>query len=364
MTDSTITEATSWGISNVKIANIAIFLGVMSIGLTHGAVPLYAQSTSALVLTGGDDKPWNRGVSTEVRRVARDLFLEGNRLFRIPLFAQAVEKYAAALGKWKHPAFYFNLALAQLNLGQEVEARENLAHALEQGEEPLGTEEFKEAQKQLHDVERQLGRIHISCETPGAEVTLDGVTLFTGPGSFQKWVSVKAHELMAKKQGYLSDTRRVTMAPGHLQAITLKLITLSEAADTGRRWATWKPWTVVAAGAAVVASSGILHVLSFRNFHDYDQKFQGLGCAISPGCTEEEIGPKLNAQLGLATREQKLAVGGYIVGGSVITAGVVLMYLNRPRLLEQGAARLSAGDVVIAPIVLTDMLGILARTSY
>ena len=206
------------------------------------------------------------------------------RVSRVPLFAQAAEKYTTALSQWKHPGFYFNLALAQLNLGQEIEARENLEKALQHGEEPLGAEEFKEAQKQLQEVERQLGRIHISCQTPGAEVTMDGVTLFTGPGSYQGWAKAKTHELTAKKQGYLSEARRVTVSFGQLQDIELKLVTLSEAEDTSRRWATWKPWSVVAAGSAVAAAGGVLHALAFRNFNAYDKSFSGLECAKSIGC--------------------------------------------------------------------------------
>ena len=48
------------------------------------------------------------------------VFLEGNRLFKIPLFTRAAEKYIAAIEKWTHPALYFNLALTQLNLGQDL----------------------------------------------------------------------------------------------------------------------------------------------------------------------------------------------------------------------------------------------------
>jgi tetratricopeptide (TPR) repeat protein len=189
------------------------------------------------VVIDDPDKPWTQGVSAEDRQAARELFLEGNRRFRIPLFAKAAEKYAAALARWKHPAFYFNLAVAQLNLGEDVEARENLERALEYGEEPLGAEQFQEAQRQLREVERQLGRIRVSCPTQGAEVTLDGVKLLTGPGSYEGWAKATPHEITAKKAGYLSEARQVAVTSGQLLEVELKLITLSEATDASRRWA-------------------------------------------------------------------------------------------------------------------------------
>jgi tetratricopeptide (TPR) repeat protein len=326
---------------------------------------LHAQSAGPTIVVGGDDKPWNRGVPTGRREAARALFLEGNRLFKVPLFSRAAESYAAALEQWNHPAFHFNLAIAQLNLGLEVEARDNLEQALKHGEEPLGAAQYAEAKKQLEEVEHQLGRLRIRCVTPGAEVTLDGATLFTGPGSHAGWTKPKVHEITAKRDGYLSEARRVTIAPGQVQELELNLITLSEAADKGRRWATWKPWTVVAAGAAIAAAGGVFHALSSRSFNAYDDGFVQLPCSTmpdpqSPGCARDKIPAALNAQLNAARRDQAIAVGGYVAGGAVITAGVVLLYLNRPRLIEQrGATR----SVAVVPTVSGDTIGILLHVS-
>jgi len=349
----------------VKTANVSIFIGVMLVGLIAGHTPLHAQSTSAPAATGADDKPWNQGVPAENREAARALFLEGNRLFNVPLFARAAEKYRAALSQWKHPAFYFNLALAQINLGQEVEAHESLELALRYGEEPLGAEQFQEAQKQFQEVERLLGRIHITCQTQGADVALDGVTLFTGPGSYAGWIKAKDHEITASKPDYLPEAKRVIVSPGKLQEVDLRLVTLIEAADTGRRWAIWKPWAVVVAGAAVAATGGVLHAFSASNFSSYDKQFQQLSCAKSGGCPESDMGVSaLNAQLNRATREQQLAVGGYLAGGSVIAAGVILLYLNRPRILERGAVpRSPAGNITIVPAMSRGRLGIVVSVS-
>ena len=353
----------------MKTASTRIFVGVMVVGLSYGPAPARAQPASEPILVDDDGKPWSQGVSLETRQAARELFLEGNRRFRIPLFARAAEKYTAALARWKHPAFYFNLALAQLNLGQDVEARESLEHALQYGEEPLGAAQFLEARRQLQELERQLGWIRVTCRTRGAEVTLDGVRLFTGPGSYRGRAKPQDHELAAKHPGYLSATRRVTVAAGRLQEVELKLLTRSEAADASRRWSVWKPWAVVAAGGAIAAAGGVVHAYAARSFEAYDARFQQLPCVTmpdreAPGCTEAQIGPALNARLKLARRQQAIAVGGYIAGGSLLAAGVVLLSLNRPRLGEQGAAGASARRVAIVPAMSGDTLGILVSVSH
>jgi len=353
----------------VKIKHGWLCAGVVLVGLLCERAPLHAQPTTAPATTGDDDKPWNKGVPEQVREAARDLFLEGNRLFGMPLFAQAAEKYEAALGKWKHPAFYFNLAIAQLNLGQDLEARESLEQGMKHGAEPLGDDAFAEAKKIRLEVEHRLGRIRVSCQTPGAEITLDGVALFTAPGSHEDWVKAKPHEITAKKDGYQAQTRRMVVAPGALQSVDLKLITLTEAADSGRRWAVWKPWVVVAAGAAVAAAGGGIHALASRNFNEFDDEFLQLPCVTmpdptAPGCTDTDVGSDLNGQLKRARRQQAIAVGGYLAGGALVATGVVLLYMNRPRLAEQGpSGGAPSGRVVVLPTVSPDMLGVLVSVS-
>jgi len=342
-----------------SIAIAAVVLGALAT-----RAPLHAQPATDPIAVDDDAKAWNRGVPIAVRREARTLFLEGNRLFWIPLFARAAEEYAAALRKWKHPAFYFNLALAELNLGQQVEARAHLAQAVEHGVEPLGNERFQEALKQRQDLERQLGQIRIQCETPGAEVTLDGTTLFTGPGHYEGWAQARAHEITAKEPGHLSEAQRVVVAAGERTSVDLRLTTLTEAADRSRRWKGWKPWAVIGAGVAVAAASGVLHAISARDFRSYDNEFSKQPCAEMNNCIDKGLPRSLRSRLDRAELEQKIAIGGYIAGGSVIAAGIVLLYMNRPHLTEQDAAHSRAGTVAIVPAVSPGTLGILVTVNH
>ncbi len=331
---------------------------VVAAVIAGGAARLHAQTISEPIGAERDDRPWSQGVSRAERAAAREVFLEGNRLFRVPLFARAAEQYLAALRTWKHPAFYFNLALAQLNLEQDVEARESLVAALRHGEEPLGAAQYREAQKQLAEVERSLGQIEIRCETRGAEVTLDGVLRFIGPGKYRGWVQARPHQITAKSPGYLADTRQVSVTAGAVATLDLRLVTLSEATEAGRRWAAWKPWAAVVGGVVIGGAGGVLHALSARDFTGYDNKFAQLPCASATGCTPEEVGSGLTGQLRRARREQQVAVGGYIAGGALLAVGTVLVYLNRPRLHEQ------APRVAVVPAVSSDTLGIVISVRH
>ena len=352
------------GLVAVCVAGARAPLRAQSPAATGGSPPHQAQLQAAPTVAGGDDRPWNCGVPVQTREAARQLFVEGNRRFWIPLFAQATEQYRAALARWPHPAFHFNLALAQLNLGDLVDARASLAHAIAYGPEPLGAEQVQEAEDQLRDPERKLGQIEVSCRPHGAEVTLDGGPLVIGPHGFRGWATAGSHELTAHKPGYLAEARRVTVSSGQILELDLTLITLSEAADRGRRWATWKPWLAVGAGVTVVAAGGVLHALSSRGFNAYDDAFQQQPCARAHGCTSAEIGPALSDRLSSARREQQIAVAGYTAGGALLVAGAVLLYLNRPQLAEQATPSSPVKTVAVTPAISADMVGVVVSVSH
>jgi tetratricopeptide (TPR) repeat protein len=361
---------------NVKIARTWILLGVMVTGAIGGRAELRAQPASEpapadedRIVIDDQDMPWSQGVPIADRAAARDLFREGNQLIRFLRPAKAVEKYEAALARWKHPAFHYNLALAQRSLDKEVEARASFERALRYGKEGLGEEEYQEAQKQLGELTRQLGRIRVTCRLAGAEVTLDGVTLFTGPGSYEGWAKATGHELTARKTGYMPVARQVTVSPGELQDVDLKLITLSEAADASRRWAVWKPWLVVAVGGAVAAAGGVLHRSASGNFDRFDRRVEQR-CTVPepglpPGCPKDDPALReLDPILSRAERQRKIVMGSYIAGGSLITAGVLLLYLNRTRLETRGFSDQLAGTVGVIPLVSERTLGVQMTLGY
>lgn len=351
-----------------------ILLGVTIAGVPGGRAELRAQPAGEPapivddpIVIDDPDRPWSRGVPLEDRAAARALFLEGNQLIRSLRPAKAIEKYEAALRRWKHPAFHHNLALAQLSLDREVEARESFERALQHGPEGLGEEGYQQARKQLGDVTRQLGRIRVTCGLAGAEVTWNGATLFTGPGRYEGWAKAASHELEARKAGYMPVTRRVMVSRGAVQEVDLRPITLREAADASRRWAVWQPWLVVAAGGAVAAAGGVMHGFAASSFERYDRRVEQrctvLEPGLPPGCPKGDPGLReLDRILGRAERQQRIAVGGYIAGGSLIAGGVLLLYLNRTRL--EGTDERPAPGLAIGPLMFEGTVGVQVTSGH
>ena len=82
------------------------------------------------MMAHADDQPWAVGVTDARKAGAQKLLEEGNALFLKKDYAQALEKYKAAVGSWDHPAIRFNMVRCLIQLDKPVEASDSLALAL------------------------------------------------------------------------------------------------------------------------------------------------------------------------------------------------------------------------------------------
>lgn len=289
------------------------------------------------------DRPWAKGVSPEQQQAAMALFQSANALLKESVFVQAVEKYRAALEAWPHPAIHYNLALALMNLDQPVEVHEQLVAALRHGPAPLENEKYEYARNYKTLMERQLARVDISCDTPGATVTMDGQTLFVAPGKYSGLVRPGAHSIVATKEGFLPTDQSRTLLPGETAALQLKMFTSDDLIEYRRKWAAWMPWMVAGAGVAMGAGSGWLHLQARDNLRTLDA-----GVTQCGGCF---LTPALDATLTRGNTYQALAIGGYAVGGAALLTGVVLVYLNQPQPFRIDPSQKKVEVVGVAPLV-------------
>ncbi len=294
---------------------------------------------------GEEERPWAQGVPPENQKAALALFREANALVKESVFVRAAEKYREALALWDHPAIHFNMALALINLDQPIEVHEHLVAAMRYGPAPLDSEKFENARSYKTLIEKQLARVELTCETPGASVALNGQVLFVGPGRYEGLVRPGQHTLVATKAGHEPTDMSRTLLPGETVKLDMKVFTAGELTRYKRRWSAWKPWAVVGAGALVAAGGGVLHLQARDSFRDFDA-----GIQLCQGCVPT---PELADKRSRGDSMQKLAFGTYAVGGAALVTGAVLVYLNRSQ-----AYRISPGEVVQEPALsVTPLLG-------
>jgi hypothetical protein len=313
----------------------------------------------------GAQRPWARGVPPQKQEAALALFREGNIFLKNSLFPKAVEKYREALKLWDHPAIHYNMALALLNLNEPLTLHAHLIAAMRYGEAPLDADKLERAKTFKTLVEQQLAWVEITCDVPGATVMMDGKVLFKAPGRYEGLVLPGAHTFSATLEGLPRNDRKRTLAPGEKLTLPFKLYTEEELTRYSRHWDAWKPWAVLGAGAAVAAGGAALHLQARSSFERFDTGILSCG-----GCVPDA---GLTSQRTRGETFQKVAMGGYAVGGAAFLTGAVLLYVNRARphsvtpdeLEQQGTSAAPAPQAVsVTPLVGRGEGGVLATFRF
>ncbi|HXU04108.1 MAG TPA: hypothetical protein VN903_24270 [Polyangia bacterium] len=318
------------------------------------ALFFFALSSVARAETAADatDRPWATGIGDDAQKQALAIFEEGNKLFENSQHAAALARYRDALKVWDHPAIRYNAAVALINLDQPLAANENLEIALRYGAAPFNPETHQQALTYRKLLRGQLAELKVACTESGASVTLDGATLFDAPGEATRWLLPGAHQLVARKTGFLTETRSLSLLPGKPAVETLSLQEIGTLPTrTVRRWPVWKPWAVVG-GGALLALAGIPLMLDVK--HNLDAYDAGVRNECAMGCAAQSLSQPVRDLRDRAHTENVVAVSLFTVGGAVIASGVALLILNQPRVVAGGER--SRGTVV--PLVGRDVVGL------
>ncbi|HEY7955326.1 MAG TPA: hypothetical protein VII38_08530 [Polyangia bacterium] len=314
------------------------------------ALPAWAQSEMKSELpASSQDRPWAKGVSPDAQKAANELFRQGNDLLKESLFVQAATKYREALKRWDHPGIHYNLALALLNLDRPVEVFGELEEAMKYGDAPLDPDKFAHAKRYRALIEKQLARVAISCETPGASVSMDGQPLFTAPGRYESLVRVGQHTIVATKTGFVPTQKTPILLAGQKHNIALTIYTADELTQYRRRWANAMPWSVLAAGVVVAGVGGIMHWQASEAIKSYDSGVTACGAASATGgCVPNA---SLTSKKETGDSLQIAAYAAYGIGAVAVAVGGVLAYLNRakPYRVEPDKADKVAWTPLIGP---------------
>lgn len=302
-----------------------------------------------------DERPWAQGVSEEQQKLALEIYQQGNTLFVQSNHAEALAKYREALTHWDHPAIRYNAAVVLVNLQQPLAAWENLELALKYGAAALGDDVFQQATTYQKLLAAQLSEVELTCDEVGAEVLLDGKQLFVAPGTKTLRVMPGNHQLTANKRGFETFSKVLAPPPGQKLQETVVLVKLRALTVQKRLWATWKPWTAVASGAAVALIGGGLYGWARSDYGSLRSSIDA--CTNEHGCTLAEVGGE---DLERGARMKNIAGNSLMIaGGAVLVTGLVMVFLNQPRAVE-----VPRGAVSVVPTIGREGAGVTASVAF
>jgi hypothetical protein len=272
------------------------------------------------------ERPWAHGIPTERQERALSLYRTGNLAFEQSQYSQALGNYREALKSWDHPAIRYNTAVALINLDQPLEAFENLESALRFGAAPFDADAFKQAQLYKKLLASLVSEIEVVCDEPGAEVMLDGERLFTGPGTAHRRLRPGPHQLVAHKEGFVTETSAPSLEPGHVQREVLTLhVATAPVVKLVRRWPVGVPWAVLVGGAVVGGLSAVFFATSQSSYDTFDKD---LALLCPSGCARSALPSTVQRTQSQARTLNGFGIGLAAVGGAALVAGVVLLSQN------------------------------------
>ena len=310
-----------------KISLIASCLSLVLCLFGEQALAQDAAGADASEDTSAEQRPWNVGVSVEDRETAQALYEQGNRHFERSGYSKALREYRKAILLWDHPAIRYNMAICLMHLDQPIEAATHLTESLRHGEKPIGHRLFSEGKLHQKNLAARLAVVHISTTEAGAKVSLDGEEIFTGPGSVQRTVLSRKHQIVGSKDNMLTLTKDFMPEAGRELRIELAFISLGNGLVLERRWAQWKPWAVVAGGVLASAVGGGFYALAKRNMKAFDD---GIALSCPVGCfSDSPTYLALEDKADTAELQNIVMVAGLSLGGVALTTGLILVVLNR-----------------------------------
>lgn len=315
--------------------------------------------------SGGDERPWAKGVSKERQDTALRKFSDANKDLNNGLFPAALEKYKEALRSWEHPAIYYNMALALRTLDQPIELEKALEKSIEFGPAPIDQDKFEHAKAYLAVNAKALAWIDVSCKKLGANVLVDGVKVFTveagKPNRIEMRVRVGKHTIVAERTGYNAQVDAPYIDPGQKFRIELQLYTSEELTRYKRRWdKIWMPYAVIGGGAVVGILGAIFATSAQSSYDEFDQAIAA--CNDTSGGQGCMVDSSISGIRDSGDTKKTLSYISYGLAGAAIVAGSALVYLNRRQSYEITAdeyrrEQAKKNKVSITPIVTPDSAG-------
>jgi hypothetical protein len=288
----------------------------------------HSRSSSALILAIGCSLHWPLGRAlAEVnpaadasakaaegtasgKAEARAHFERGVQLGHAGDYQEAAAEFQRAYQISPHYAVLYNLAQAQIALGQPVEAIDTLRRYLLEGGANVPADRRAEVQDTIKQQEARVSTLTVETNVAGAAIVVDGVSVARSPLAGPLRVARGKHQVTAALDGYRARSQTITADENAQVSIQLEPVT------------------------APADSSGPLHALVAGSAAQPDR---------GPLLLTQSPGPDAEP----ATRAHRRRTIGVVAGGIGVAMGAAALgcYLwNKSRFDAYESARVNDGD--------------------
>jgi tetratricopeptide (TPR) repeat protein len=287
---------------------------------------------------------------------ADDLISRGVELRRQDRNAEALGLFNRALALQPTPRARAQVALAEMALGQWVQAEKDLKTALESKSDAWISAWQRPLEEALETSRQHIGTVEISGEPVGATVEIDGTVAGPIPGRYRAPIGQVI--ITVSSTGYLPTSRSVGVRADRTSAETIQLKRLE---ITGERpapttvsgssgipqttspdspgWQRPAAWTLVGLGGVAIAAAVAETAIAVKRSHDFNANVacmdDGAGHILGGAVCQ-----RIDADQTSATRK---AVAGYISAG-VFALSAAVLFASAPGHHQSRGVSLDLGN--------------------
>jgi hypothetical protein len=313
------------------------------------------------------------------RAAAREAADTGRTQFEAGRYAEAIDSFSRAQQLVAAPPHLLYLARAQAKLGRLVEAHENYLKITRETLPPRSPKVFVDAEaaaeRELEAIEARLPAVTIAVQGAPAKdvsVEMDGTPLSAAMVGIPLPVDPGQHVFQARGASAQSTPVTITLAEGGKETVVLTLrastppaaeggatpsASLSSeplatdddhSSNSGLRVAAYAAFGVGAVGLGV-GTYFLLKSNSTR--HSSNDVFDA--CNAAPPCTADQM-TQIASKDSDANSQRNVGIGGVVVGGVGVAAGVTLLILSS----EHSATAARSDAPHVTPVVGFRSLGL------
>jgi hypothetical protein len=156
------------------------------------------------------------------RAQAREQFGLGVQRYEAGQYSAALEAFQEAFRLAPHPTVHVNMANCYEHLNRPLEAVAHFERFLADAE-GAPRQQRREVEAAVRRLRGQLGELRLSIAPDGATVSIDATETRRAPILEPIRVTAGTHRIEVRMDGYATDQREVTLAPGESQRVTIRL---------------------------------------------------------------------------------------------------------------------------------------------
>jgi hypothetical protein len=292
--------------------------------------------------------------SPEAKAKAKAMLNEGSALYQSGDYAGALEKFKEARATYASPKIWFNIGQANRDLGRFDDAMAAFEKFLI-GASDASPDAIADARKATDELRPKLGQVRIECQTPGAEVNIDGKVVGQVPLLDPIWAMPGRHQITALAAGASPAVETVNVVAGteilvDLQSNSLPSAIPVEASapapivrtplkenpyetfsvtqpkihEQPNGWWLGRKWTWVAAGSTVVfATTATIAGLMMQSKFDNLRSSCGRASTTHVGCSQSDIDS-------VTSRKDTANVFWGLTAATAVTTGALFYFEGQP----------------------------------